>query len=229
MSTEAEVRHDRRRRRAVITRSFVPLPGQQLGPIEFGNRQRSRELRKQAFDNGTEYFKKGCFEISSFVVPHSGDFALDHFPIDPASAPINSNGYQLMTLCWLICAEERVQVLDPLMRSKYIWDITQSSRSFFYCLFQFSVLAAAHHQMREGIASPGPHFPDFSDTSGNESEVSHPRQQVPSKRTYEMKRCGRADEVGRFFVTGATDAAGKLGHFFFRICLKDVDVDQRGT
>ena len=33
-----------------------------------------------------------------------------------------------------------------------------------------------------------------------------------------------ADEVGRFFVTGATDAAGKLSHFYCRICRKDISV-----
>ena len=33
-----------------------------------------------------------------------------------------------------------------------------------------------------------------------------------------------ADEVGRFFVTGATDAAGKPSHFYCRICRKDVSV-----
>ena len=37
-----------------------------------------------------------------------------------------------------------------------------------------------------------------------------------------------ADEVGRFFVTGATDAAGKLSPFYCRICRKGVSVLTRG-
>ena len=37
-----------------------------------------------------------------------------------------------------------------------------------------------------------------------------------------------ADEVGRFFVTGATDAAGKPSHFYCRICRKDVSVLTHG-
>ena len=37
-----------------------------------------------------------------------------------------------------------------------------------------------------------------------------------------------ADEVGRFFVTGATDAVGKPSHFYCRIC-KDVSVLTRGS
>ena len=43
----------------------------------------------------------------------------DHFPVDPAIAPINANGHQLVTLCRSICAEERATFLDPLMWSEY--------------------------------------------------------------------------------------------------------------
>ena len=32
---------------------------------------------------------------------------LDHIPVDPAIALINSTGHQLVTLCRSICAEER--------------------------------------------------------------------------------------------------------------------------
>ena len=37
-----------------------------------------------------------------------------------------------------------------------------------------------------------------------------------------------ADEVGLFFVTGATDVAGQPGHFYCRICHKDVSVLTHG-
>ena len=37
-----------------------------------------------------------------------------------------------------------------------------------------------------------------------------------------------ADEVGRFFVTGATDATGKPSHFYCRICRKYVSVLTHG-
>ena len=45
---------------------------------------------------------------------------LDQFPVDPAIAPINATGHQLVTMCRSICAEERAQVLDLLMGSKYL-------------------------------------------------------------------------------------------------------------
>ena len=57
MSTEAEVRHKRRRKHAVITLRFVPLSGQEPGPVEFGSHERSRELLEQAFDDGNDELK----------------------------------------------------------------------------------------------------------------------------------------------------------------------------
>ena len=37
-----------------------------------------------------------------------------------------------------------------------------------------------------------------------------------------------ADEVGRFSVTGATDAAGKPSNFYCHLCRKDVSVVTQG-
>ena len=42
---------------------------------------------------------------------------LDYFPVDPAITPVRATGHQLVTLCRSICAEERAQILNPLMRS----------------------------------------------------------------------------------------------------------------
>ena len=53
-STEAEVRHDRRLRRVVITRRFALLSGQQPGRVAFGSGRRSTESFEQAFDDGNE-------------------------------------------------------------------------------------------------------------------------------------------------------------------------------
>ena len=82
--------------------------------------------------------------------------------------------------------------------------------------------------MGQSATPSGPHVVDRSDTSANESEASHPRRSVRSKCTYKMKNAWRADEVGRFFVTGATDAAGKPSHFFCRICRKDFSLLTHG-
>ena len=61
VSTEADVRHKKRRKHAVITLRFVPLSGQEPGPNESGSRERSRELLEQAFDDGKGEFKKRIF------------------------------------------------------------------------------------------------------------------------------------------------------------------------
>ena len=69
---------------------------------------------------------------------------------------------------------------------------------------------------------------DTSGTTADESEANHPRRRVQSKRTNKMKKVWGAEEVGRFFVTGATDAACKPSHFYCRICRKDVSVLTHG-
>ena len=43
-----------------------------------------------------------------------------------------------------------------------------------------------------------------------------------------MKRAWGTGDVGRFFVTGPTDAATKPSHFYRRICRKDVSVLTHG-
>ena len=82
--------------------------------------------------------------------------------------------------------------------------------------------------MGHGPAPLSPHVADTSDTSADESEASHPRCRVRSKRTFKLKKAWGADEVGRFFVIGATDAAGKPSHFYCCICHKDVSVLTHG-
>ena len=57
VSTEAEVRHMRRRKEVVITRRFVPLSGQEPGPVDVGSHERSRVMLEQAFDDGNIEFK----------------------------------------------------------------------------------------------------------------------------------------------------------------------------
>ena len=55
--TEAEARHMRRRKEAVITRRLVPLSGQEPGPVDVGSHERSRVMLEQAFDDGNIEFK----------------------------------------------------------------------------------------------------------------------------------------------------------------------------
>ena len=52
VSTEAKVRHKRRRKQAVITRRLVPLSGQEPGPVDVGSHERSRVMLEQAFGDG---------------------------------------------------------------------------------------------------------------------------------------------------------------------------------
>ena len=42
-------------------------------------------------------------------------FVLNHFSADPAITPISATGHQLVSLCRSVCAEERAQILDPIV------------------------------------------------------------------------------------------------------------------
>ena len=92
----------------------------------------------------------------------------------------------------------------------------------------FTEVDAVLQQLGQSGARPGPHVADTSDSSVDESEASNSRRRVRSKRTFRMKNVWGAIEVGQFFVTGATDAAGEPNHFYCRVCRKDVLVLTHG-
>ena len=103
-------------------------------------------------------------------------------------APINATGYQLVIQCRSICAEERAHILDPLMGSKCLTTYFIASVIFFSSLFSvFTEVDAVLQRLGHGSAPLSPHVAETSDTSADESEASHPRRRVRSKRTYKMK------------------------------------------
>ena len=97
-----------------------------------------------------------------------------------------------------------------------------------HCIFLFTELDAVLQHLAQSTARPGVHATETSDSSADESEVSHSRRRVRSKRTFKMKKVWGTNEVGQFFVTGATDAAGKPSHFYCRVCRKHVSVLTHG-
>ena len=100
--------------------------------------------------------------------------------------------------------------------------------SFLHCIFFFTELDAVLQHLGQSAAHPGPRVVDTSDSSADESEASYSRRRVRSKRTFTMKKVWGANGVGQFFVTGATNAAGKPSHLCFRVCRKDVSVLTHG-
>ena len=82
-------------------------------------------------------------------------------------------------------------------------------------------------RLRQG-PSQSPQRAEMSDTSGDETDASQGRRKVLSKKTYRMKKVYAALELGRFFVTGASDAANMPSHFYCRLCRKNVSVLTHG-
>ena len=68
------------------------------------------------------------------------------------------------------------------------------------------------------------HRVETSDTSGDETNASQGRRKVLSKRVFRMKKVYAATELGKFFVTGPSDAANIPSHFYCRLCRKNVSV-----
>ena len=76
--------------------------------------------------------------------------------------------------------------------------------------------------------SQSPQRVEASDTSGDETDGSQGRRKLLSKKTFRMKKVYAATELGRFFVTGPSDAANMPSHFYCRLCRKNVSVLTHG-
>ena len=113
---------------------------------------------------------------------------LDHFAVDPAITPVRATGRQLVTLCRSVCAEERAQILDPLMGSNCLtMCFIFFQLSSLHYIFLFTEIDAVLQHLGQSAARPGPHVVETSDSSADESEASHSRRRVRSKRTFKMK------------------------------------------
>ena len=82
-------------------------------------------------------------------------------------------------------------------------------------------------RLKQGL-SQSPRRVETSDTSGDETDASQGRRKVLSKKTYRMKKVYAATELGRFFVTGPSDAFNMPSHFYCRLCRKNVSVLTHG-
>ena len=69
---------------------------------------------------------------------------------------------------------------------------------------------------------------ETSDNSGDETDASKGRRKLRSKKTFRMKKVYAATELGRFFVTGPSDAANMPSRLYCRVCWKNVSVLTHG-
>ena len=100
--------------------------------------------------------------------------------------------------------------------------------SLFGCLPGLDDVLGRVERMEQGLPGVVPPASQTSDTSGDETDVGEPRRRVRRKKCFKMKKVWAASELGRFFVTGLTDASGKPSHFYCRLCRKDVSVLTHG-
>ena len=75
------------------------------------------------------------------------------------------------------------------MGSKCLTMYFMASLFFLFSLyFLFTELDAVLHRLGHDSSPLSPHAANTSDTSADESEASHPRRRVRSKRTFKMKK-----------------------------------------
>ena len=94
-----------------------------------------------------------------------------------------------------------------------------------FCLVELNEVL---DRLRQGPSQSSSQRVETSDTSGDETDASQGRRKILSKKTYRMKKVYAATELGRFFVTGASDAANMPSHFYCRLCRKNVSVLTHG-
>ena len=112
-STEAEIRSQTRHRRAVVTQRLQRMRSPVAAASTFESCSKRRSLMVSITPNANYFWSAPwLLFISSVVVS-------DHFSTDPAATPYNATGYQLVTQCQSICAEERAQISELLMSSMF--------------------------------------------------------------------------------------------------------------
>ena len=97
----------------------------------------------------------------------------------------------------------------------------------FYPLFLLAELYEVLERLKQGPLQ-NPKSIETSDTRGDETDASKGRRKILSKKIFRMKKVYAATELGRFFVTGPSDAANMPRHFYCRVCRKNVSVLTHG-
>ena len=154
---------------------------------------------------------------------------LDQFVTDLAGTAIHATGHQHVSSCRSVCAEEKTQILYPQMNSKYL-SLGSCGKSclLYNVLFKLTELNEKLDRLDQGPSLSPQWAPERFDTNGDESDNSMNRRKVSSAKNLRMKKSYGADELGKFFVTGPTDAANKPNHFYCRIYRKDGSVLTHG-
>ena len=93
--------------------------------------------------------------------------------------------------------------------------------------FPVTELNEVLERLKQG-PSQNPQRVETSDTSGDETDTIEGRRKVLSKKTFRVKKVYAATELGRFFVTGPSDAANMPSHFYSDVCRKNVSVLTHG-
>ena len=113
----------------------------------------------------------------------------------------------------------------------HLWEVSIASvcstcfRLFLFSLYPlfFAEVNDMLTYLRQGVLPSSPRVTETSDTRDYESEAGQPSTSAFQADVQFYEIVG-AEEMGRFFVTGAPDAFGKPSRFYRRVSRKNVSV-----
>ena len=157
-------------------------------PDAVPSRGRSPEVFEQAFDDSNIFVQMKnllvLFHVDSKFLPHL--FLLDQFFNNPAVSAIHATRNQRLSLCPFICAEEKTQILNPLMNSK---NLSSGNCGKSYVVYNVLLMLKGLNEILDRL-SQGPlkslqQAPETSDTSGDESDNSGAAEKFCPKKNSE--------------------------------------------
>ena len=133
-----------------------------------------------------------CIPLVLFLIDSTFEclLVLAQLSDDPASAVAQATGNQIITVCKAVCEEEKAHILDPQIRNsrRYLPVPRVFPYQAFIGLFMFTELDDLLVKLQWGRFQPARRIFQTTDTSGDESDVSHRKTKVLSKRTYRRKK-----------------------------------------
>ena len=131
----------------------------------------------------------------------------------------------MVSSCRSVCEEEKAQLLSPLINSLYF--SPRSGLTVLVFVVQYTFLLAKLKEVLDRLKqgpSQSPQRVETSETSGDETDTSKGHRKIFSKKTFRIKKVNAATGLGRFFVTGPSDAANTPNQFYCRVCRKNASV-----
>ena len=138
------------------------------------------------------------FLVDSMFLPQL--CLLEQIVIDRAATAIHATGHQLLSFCHSLCAEEKTQILNPVMNIKYL-PLGNCGKScpVYNILFMLTELIEILDQSSRGPSQSLQRASETSDTSGDDSDHSKSSRKVLSEKNFPDEEEFRGGQTRKAF------------------------------